>query len=804
MRKQINDRALTLQIAMLIGGGLLLVVSMLVVLRVQANAQSWLLGHHRWMQAQVSTADALELYASTGDPRILARARKAIEIPMGARAARLASEQDPPDRAAARRGLLKLGMDPRDIDGMSWLYITLRHAPFAREAVAAWLQAEPAIDQLVSIGNEMEAASASGPLTPVQEGHYHRRIAAVRAHIEACSRDFSKALVSGLRMLRGVLTAVSLLFTVIAVLFMLILRRVMGRILGSERWLWASFEQSHVGMLQLSADGSIRHANRVAVELLGTDVNDAGGHKRHRLQDFVVYRDQRRFLELLERGNEGDGGDAESGDAPRDSEFMLVDPQGRERIVRASLSEVRMESDASRAGLRFAMMEDVTESHRMRAELARQARYDDLTGLLNRGEVLRRIGWSMGELKEGRLASFSVCLVDLDRFRYINESAGLRVGDRILQVIAHRLHEAMGNAGESGRLGGDQFALILPRMDADEAMAFAARIAEQISKPDRELADRMLTPTASIGVMEVDASYLNASEVLAAADAACQQAKKAGRNRVRLLLRSERPTADLRGPGEWASEIRAAISSGRMELDAQRIDPCQPALADRQVELLLRMRDASGTRIAPGDFLPTAEMYGLSTDIDREVLRLAAQQIMKYRARGGAPMTFFVNLSPSSVADPEFGLFVRHMLEGEPGLAQMMCFEITESGVMANLAQATAFMDMVRGHGAKVALDDFGTGQSSFAQLRVLPIDIVKIDGSFVRGLDRDATSGVLIRSICEMSHVLGKRTVVEWIERPEDLQRMQKLGADYAQGFGLHAPEPLEGFLDGRMTASA
>ena len=238
------------------------------------------------------------------------------------------------------------------------------------------------------------------------------------------------------------------------------------------------------------------------------------------------------------------------------------------------------------------------------------------------------------------------------------------------------------------------------------------------------------------------------------------------------------------------------MGSGRLELQAQRIDPCQGDDPSLQVEVLIRLRDGEGKLVMPDLFLPVAEMYGLSMAIDQRVLSMSLEAIRGYQAAGGKTMMFYINLSASSVGDPDFAVRVRQQLDEAPELAGMLCFEITESGVMANLEQATAFMDMVHQRGCQVALDDFGTGQSSFSQLRVLPVDIVKIDGSFVRDMARDASSEVLIRSICEMSHVLGKRTVVEWVESEEDIERVRVLGADYMQGFGLHPPEALEGFL--------
>ena len=788
MRSSRLDRNLILQAVALIGVGVLLIGLLLGVLRLQTSLQFWLHAHHRWVQAETQMADALEVYASTGDEAFLRRAEQAMQIPMGAREARLAADRDPVDMDGVRRGLLKVGMDPRDINGMAWVYLEMAHWPYIRDAIAVWLRVDADIDQLAVVGQSIKADVDAKRLTPARRIAYREAIAQVRQRIDGYTWEFANRLIAGLRTLRTTVMAISvLLFVGFVLLFLYILRRFVSRIRSSEGWLRASFEQANVGMLQLAEDGRIRYANAAAARILGSG---AEACMEHKLQDFIVYRDQPRFVRAM-RGEEADQPMEDS------DQYLLLTADGRQQVVRASMTAVAEDERAAPTGMRFAMIEDVTEAHSMRAELARQARYDDLTGLLNRGELLRRIGHALHELKESRIKHLSVCLIDLDHFRHINESVGLRVGDRILQVIAHRLHDAMGRVGHAGRLGGDQFVMVLPGMDSGDAMAFAARVAEALSQPDQELADSTMTPTNSIGVVSVDRLYTSASEVLAAATAACERAKQAGRNRVRLLMRDEEARSDLRrSPADWATEIRAAISAGRFELLAQRIEPCRPEDHLLQVEVLIRMRDGDGKLVTPDRFLPVAEMYGLSMGIDQQVLSMTLEAIREYRSAGGKLMVFYINLSASSVGEPDFALYVRQLLEDAPELAAMLCFEITESGVIANIEQATAFMDMVRQRGCKVALDDFGTGQSSFSQLRVLPVDIVKIDGSFVRDIDHDASSEVLIRSICEMSHVLDKRTVVEWVERPEDAERVRVLGADYMQGFALHRPEVLAGFL--------
>lgn len=783
-----RDRNLMLQAVAIIAAAIFLVGLLLGLLRLQASLQYWVQAHYHWVRAETRMADALEMYASLGDERFLKRAEEAMQVALGAREVRHAARQNPPDRNAIRRGMLQVGMHDRDSNDIVWSYLQMQNWPWITGAVDIWVSADVEIDRLAQLGREIKADADAGRLTSQRTIEYRDRINQIRTSLDRHTAAFSNALMSGQRILRHALMATALLLLVaFALLFIYMLRRFISRIRQSESWLRASFEQVNVGMLQLAADGSIRHANPAAARLIGVD---EVGCLQHKLQDFVAERDQPRLVTAIA----GDALASPSGEA--DDQFLLMSADGRQLVVRVSITEVANSETALDKRMHFAMIEDVSDAHEMRAELARQARYDELTGLINRRELLSRIGHALHQLKASRIAHLSVCLIDLDRFRFINESVGLRVGDRILQVIANRLQDAMGDVGQAGRLGGDQFVMLLPGMDSGDAMAFAARVSEALAEPDLALPDVTMTPTSSVGVVSVDRMYTSASEILSAAGAACERAKQAGRNRVRLLVREEEPADIGPSPAEWATEIRAALASKRLELRAQRIESCRAGDNTRHAELLLRMRDSEGRLVEPASFLPVAEMYGLTMDIDKRVLAMAMQAIGAFHADGGEPMLFYINLSSSSVGDPDFTLYVRHLLDDTPELAPMLCFEITESGMMANLQQATVLMDMLRQRGCKVALDDFGTGQSSFSQLRVLPVDIVKIDGSFMRDLDRDVSSEVLIRSICQMSHVLGKSTVVEWVERREDAKRICALGADYMQGFGLHRPEPLADFL--------
>lgn len=790
MRTDDKHGSMRLLAGTLVGLGILLLALLLGLLNIQSHLQLWLQAHARWTRSQMVAIDALELYAVSGEPVHLERARDAITRMDSARRARVVASQDPIDPAAIREGLAGLGVSAADAASMTRMFQLFAGTRPMRAAMDDWSSSDDQVARFDAIATELADLRTANPTpTAGQVAGYTHELRDLRVHAERTSLDFSALLLDGMSGLRRVVNASALLLTLSFVwLFFYILRKAVARIRDSESWLRASFEQANIGMLQLEADGTVRHANDAAARILGVPLRETMGRP---LQDFVVYGDRDRFVEgLREPGAAVDV--AHDGD-----HYTMQGSDGSARTIRAAITKVDGGAP-QRRGQRFAMIEDVTEAHAMRAELARQAHYDDLTGLLNRSEVLRQVGMGMREMQEGRLPHLSVCLVDMDHFRLINESAGLRMADHVLQVVAKRLQEGTGGVGSVGRLGGDQFVVMLPGMQSGDAVAFAARLSELLSQPDQGMPHGLMMPTCSMGVVAVDREHASASEVLASAAAACERAKQAGRNRVRLIVRDRDAGHGSMSRAEWANRLRAAIASGAFELDAQRIEACREGDPVLQAELLLRMRDADGTRIMPGQFMPAAETYGISMDIDRLVLLMAVQTIREYIARGGPPQVFYVNLSITSVAEPEFGLFVRHMLDGEPGLAAMLCFEVTESGVMANLDEAIAFMRMVQQRGSRVALDDFGTGQSSFAQLRMLPVDIVKVDGSFVRDIDHDPNSEVLIRSICEMSHALGKQVVVEWVERREDRLRMGALGADYMQGFGLHRPEPLSEYLAG------
>lgn len=470
------------------------------------------------------------------------------------------------------------------------------------------------------------------------------------------------------------------------------------------------------------------------------------------------------------------------------------------------LSAINTDEDRGQHRENLLLLDDISEAHALRQELDFRARHDGLTGLINRGEIERQLAQLLQQQTDMPRQALSVCMLDIDRFRYINDSAGLHMADRLLRAVAHGLHGLIDAPGVVGRMGGDQFLILLPGVEAGAAMTLAGRMGECVDAASRELGDGKLLVTCSIGVLAVDPDCLSPDEVLAAADQVCEEAKQAGRNRVRLLVQESNTLEQRRGLAELAATVSRAIEQDGFRLYAQRLDPCvsevQGEASPLQFEILLRMVDATGNLLMPGQFLAAAELYGLSEQIDRKVLAMVLAELDRCVSECAPQdkIRCFINVMPSSMAKHEFAMQVGALLATYPHLAESICIEITESGAMSNIEQATHFINVLREQGCSVALDDFGVGHSSFGHLEVLPCDIVKIDGGFTRDLEHDATSEVLIRSITEMSHVLGKQVVVEWVENERIIERVCALGVDFMQGFGVHRPEPLEDFLAREM----
>lgn len=437
-------------------------------------------------------------------------------------------------------------------------------------------------------------------------------------------------------------------------------------------------------------------------------------------------------------------------------------------------------------------------SHRMlqnmHNQLAYQASHDELTGLINRKEFENRLEKAI-VTAHTEDQHHVVLYADLDQFKIINNTAGHSAGDELLKVLARKLrHELRGVRGTLARLGGDEFGALLEQVPADKGVEIAQRQLDAIRNYRFDWEERHFSLSASVGVVNVDESVKDVNELMRSADAACYAAKDAGRDRVQLFAPADSKLARRTGVMEWVTQIDRALDENRLLLNCQRI---VPIAADKpmQFEFLLTMLDQDGHVLAPAEFIHAAETYNRMTAIDRWVIRNALEWMASRGDEINGVGHFSINLSGHSLNDEGFSDYVLEQLTKSSVRTAKICFEITETAAITNLDQAIEFMNKMKIIGCHFALDDFGTGLSSYSYLRNLPVDYLKIDGVFVKDLDRSPGDFAVVKSINEIGHVMGKQTIAEFVENDDILERLREIGVDYGQGFGIEKPHPISEF---------
>ena len=443
---------------------------------------------------------------------------------------------------------------------------------------------------------------------------------------------------------------------------------------------------------------------------------------------------------------------------------------------------------------------DVTEQRRLSGEMSYRATHDALTGLVNRAEFETRLRRTLNKAHEDR-SEHALLFIDLDQFKLVNDACGHSVGDQLLQQVSKLLGEAVRARDTLARLGGDEFAVILEHCSADQALRVGQKICERMDDFRFMHDERRFRIGTSIGLVPVDSRWSTTAALIQAADTSCYAAKEAGRNRVHAWFDTDQAMRVRHGEMQWAARLEQALDENRFALYAQRIEALDANTHGLHAEVLLRMIDSDGSVVQPSAFLPAAERFHFATRIDRWVLRRGIDTLCAL-ADLSAIDTLCVNLSGQSIGDRAFHRQAIDMLkEAGTEVCRRLCLEITETAAVTNLVDASVFIEQVRALGVRIALDDFGAGASSFGYLKSLSVDLIKIDGQFIRDLLDDPLDDAAVRCFVDVARVVGVKTVAEFVDRTEVLDRVREIGIDFAQGYLLHRPEPIEAVL-GRQPA--
>jgi diguanylate cyclase (GGDEF)-like protein/PAS domain S-box-containing protein len=442
------------------------------------------------------------------------------------------------------------------------------------------------------------------------------------------------------------------------------------------------------------------------------------------------------------------------------------------------------------------VLHDVSEARQHAAELTFQANHDALTGILNR----RAFEAQLNALIRHAIPQqqFAVLYLDLDQFKVVNDTCGHAAGDELISQISMVLQQNVRDGDLLARLGGDEFGVVLMDCGDVDAIRIAEQLRESVASIRFAWAGQHFAVGVSVGLVAVTHDRSTLKEVMKAADAACYMAKEKGRNRVHVYRADDIELTVRHHEMTWVARIKNALERDRFCLYAQAIVSLRDGIdADtdtdtghKHVEILLRMLDDDDQPVAPMAFIPAAERYGLITQIDRWVIRNTFK-VLALPDSGGIS-TCAINLSGGSIDDDHFFEYVLEQQRLHQVAWSMLCFEITETAAIASLSKAAALITRLRDLGCRFALDDFGTGMSSFSYLKHLPVDYLKIDGSFVKDMLSDPTDRAMVDAINNIGHVMGKQTIAEFVENDAILVCLREMGVDYAQGYGIGKPEPL------------
>lgn len=439
---------------------------------------------------------------------------------------------------------------------------------------------------------------------------------------------------------------------------------------------------------------------------------------------------------------------------------------------------------------------DVSHERRMAHQISWQATHDALTGLINRVEFEVRVAEALRLSKdEGQV--HTLLYMDLDRFKVVNDTSGHAAGDVLLKLLSKMLHERMRDSDILARLGGDELGGLLLHCPLERALPIADGLRRAVNDFRFVWDDHTYELGVSIGLVEINEASVSTTELLIAADEACYLAKEHGRNRIHVYRESDQALAEKKGEMKWVSRLHEAFDKQLFQLFAMPIVSLKD-MHDRHDEILIRIVQRSGEMTMPGAFIAAAERYDMMYQIDRWVVDAVCAYIdgKGPDASGGLPLgrrphehcVFSINLSGVSISEPDFGDYILGKFVQYKVRPTQICFEITETAVIANLPKAQNFMARLKALGCRFSLDDFGCGLSSFGYLKALPVDYLKIDGVFVQDIASNPINRAMVRAINEVGHVMNIKTVAEYVEDEAALQTVREIGIDYAQGYAVGA----------------
>jgi len=539
------------------------------------------------------------------------------------------------------------------------------------------------------------------------------------------------------------------------------------------------------GVITTDAEGMVQYLNPVAATLTGWTAEEARGQPLATVFH-IVDESHKPAPDPVARCLEEE---CVTGLA---NHTILIGRDGKEFSIQDSVAPIR-HRDGRILGA-VLVFRDVSEARRIGNRIAHQATHDALTGLVNREEFEHRLKRVL-EATRTQEVDHALCYLDLDHFKVINDTCGHAAGDELLRQVGHLLQRHVRERDTLARLGGDEFGLLMEHCSLNQAARVAHALRAALEGFQFLWDKKTFGIGVSIGLVPITETGDGIRGVVHAADTACYAAKQNGGNRIHVYDGDDPELAQRYGAGQWVARINRALEEGRFCLYFQPISPLLDGeMQGAHYELLLRMKDEEGHIVLPRTFLPAAERYGLVTKLDGWVIHTMFEWLAGHREHLEQLHLCAINLSGSSLGNDEFLEALIRELDETNIPAEKICFEVTETAAIANLTRATHFIQTLKARGCHFALDDFGRGLSSFAYLKNLPVDFLKIDGVFVKNIADDPTDLAMVRSINEIGHTMGKRTIAEFVENAAILRKlkMPEIAVDYAQGYHIAVPKPI------------
>jgi diguanylate cyclase (GGDEF)-like protein/PAS domain S-box-containing protein len=540
-------------------------------------------------------------------------------------------------------------------------------------------------------------------------------------------------------------------------------------------------------VITVDADGRIDYINHAAEALLGQSSDLVVGKTFPDVASLVDETDRRSLGDPVRKAL------ATGGRVTMGKRAVLVPVNSSlERSVEISVTPLKSDGTDFTLGL-VLVMHDTSEMRGLTRQMSYQASHDALTGLVNRREFERRLREAMDAAQTGDVAH-ALCYLDLDRFKVVNDTCGHTAGDNMLREVATIIKDAVRDSDTAGRIGGDEFALLLVGCPLEKARQIADDVVRAVNDYRFVWKDKIFNIGVSIGLVEIGRGGGSIEDIMNSADSACYVAKKQGGVHVHVYSAREEANARHSGEIHWLQKLQGALRDNGFELYYQPIVPAH-ANVERgpALEVFVRLEPESGQPSAPpGEFIRAAERYRLMPHVDRWVV----QAVLSALGRGGMRLppgrSVAINISGQTLGDADFLEFVVDCFDHTGANPGDICFEVTESAVVANLDHVRRFIAVLHGMGCEFALDDFGSGLSSFATLKTLPMDYLKIDGSFIANLAVDTVNQAMVGAMIELSRSLRFRVVAEQVEDQLSLDTVKHMGIDFVQGFIIGRPQPL------------